>query len=291
MSESGTHRTLGFAIIGGAVALGLCLVMAVIVANSFLSPGQIYPQLEPSSVTTAAPTTAPPVTVEEMTPMGTTPPPTQATATPTPTPTTPAPTATATPCLPGLKFVSDVTVPDNTVFAPGTRFTKIWRVQSNGCAPWPTGSRWTFASGEQMGGPASVPAPQVAVGATTDIAVDLVAPAAAGSYKGYWRMVDPNGNPFGERAYVLIVVPTPTPTVPPVLINFAADRYTISKGQCVTISWYTQNVNGVYYQNQPVTGAESRVECPTATTVYNLAVQLNNGQWEYRSLTITVSGY
>lgn len=291
MSESGANRTLGFAIIGGAAALGLCLVIAVIAANSFLSPGQIYPKLEPASVTTAVPTTAPPLTVEGMTPMVTTPPPTQATATPTPSPTTPAPTATATPCLPGVKFVSDVTVPDNTVFAPGTRFTKIWRVQSNGCAPWPAGSRWAFASGEQMGGPASVPAPQVAVGATTDIAVDLVAPAAAGSYKGYWRMVDPNGAPFGERAYVLIVVPTPTPTVPPVLINFAADRYTISKGQCVTISWYTQNVNGVYYQNQPVTGAESRVECPTTTTVYNLAVQLNNGQWEYRSLTITVSGY
>ncbi len=136
-----------------------------------------------------------------------------ATARPAPT-ATPLPTATPTPtpCRPHASFVADVTVPDGTEFSPGETFVKTWRMVSDGCAPWPAGSVWSFVEGEAMGGPDQVPIPEVPLGKTVDLSVSLVAPAAPGTYKGIWQVRAPDGAPIGERAYVLIVVPAPTPT-------------------------------------------------------------------------------
>jgi hypothetical protein len=108
--------------------------------------------------------------------------------------------------------VADVNVPDGTQFLPGAKFTKTWIMESSGCAPWPEGCTWAFVSGEQMGAPSGIPVPDTALGGTVELSVEMVAPAAPGTYKGYWQMQMPNGTPFGEQAYVMIVVPAPTPT-------------------------------------------------------------------------------
>ncbi len=121
---------------------------------------------------------------------------------------TPAPSS----CLPDAAFVEDVTVPDATNFSPGEAFTKTWRIRSAGCAPWPAGSAWAFDSGDQMGAPDGVPVPDTPLDGTADISVDMVAPDTPGTYKGYWQMQDASGAPFGDRVFVLIVVPGPTPT-------------------------------------------------------------------------------
>jgi len=131
------------------------------------------------------------------------------TTTPTPQPTT---TPTAAPCLPDARFTADVTIPDGTQFAPGEGFTKTWRMTSSGCAAWPAGSVWAFDSGDQMSAPASVPVSDTPLGGDVDISVDMVAPGAPGSYKGFWQMQAPDGTRFGDRVYVLIVVPADTPT-------------------------------------------------------------------------------
>jgi hypothetical protein len=105
-------------------------------------------------------------------------------------------------------LVADITVPDNTEFASGERFTKVWRVQSSGCAPWPSDSVWAFVSGDRMGAPASVPVPDISVGESADIGVDMIAPEEPGTYKGFWQMQAPSGAWLGQPAYVQIVVPT-----------------------------------------------------------------------------------
>jgi oligopeptide transport system substrate-binding protein len=128
------------------------------------------------------------------------------TSTPRPTP-TPAPTR----CLPGATFVEDVTIPDGTQFQPGAGFTKTWRLRSSGCAPWPEGVQWAFVSGEPLGAPGSVPAPATEPGQTVDISVEMVAPNAPGTYKSYWQLQTADGTPIGDDAYVMIVVPAPTP--------------------------------------------------------------------------------
>lgn len=174
-----------------------------------------------------------------------TPTPTQNTAlTPAPpTSTSPPPTSAQTPvkacdlAAPGSPI--DVTVPDDTVMAPGQAFTKIWRLQNAGDCTWTKEYAVTFFSGEQMGAPASVLLRgNVLPGQSVDIAVDMVAPTKPGKYQGNWKLrnasnvlfgIGPGGNaPFWVRIIVeesatVSVTPTtavatltPTATQPPV---------------------------------------------------------------------------
>jgi len=116
--------------------------------------------------------------------------------------------------------VADVTVPDNTEFAPGAAFTKVWRVGNSGTCTWEAGTQLVFVSGEPLGGPAAVDVPAVAPDSNTDVSVDLVAPATPGTYRSTWQLQSPEGVRFGSQIYVQIVVPepateTPTPTEEP----------------------------------------------------------------------------
>lgn len=127
---------------------------------------------------------------------------TPATATPTVTGTPP----TATPTKTGTvqpnacdraQFISDVTVPDGTSFAPGIGFSKTWRLKNVGTCTW-TNYSIMFDSGEKMGGPDSALIPTtVAPGQTVDITLQLTSPTTAGTYRGYWKLKSNTGVPFG----------------------------------------------------------------------------------------------
>ena len=69
-------------------------------------------------------------------------------ATPTPLPGTPTATPLPMPTVCNLDaaFVADVTVPDGTVFSPGARIDKIWRIRNSGNCPWESGYQWVFVS-------------------------------------------------------------------------------------------------------------------------------------------------
>lgn len=195
---------------------------------------------------------------------------------------TPTPTPSPTPCLPDARFVSDVTVPDDTPFAAGAGFTKVWRVESNGCAAWPAGTAWTFVGGELLGAPAAITVPEIAPGGSTDISLEMRAPEAPGVYKSTWQMRGPDGAFFGDQAYVQIVVPQP------VRITFVADRYTIKIGECATLSWLVENASAVQYNGQNVEYQGVRLECPVQTTRYVLRVQDLLGEWYEQTLTLEV---
>jgi hypothetical protein len=125
-----------------------------------------------------------------------------------------------------LRYVSDVSIPDNTQMAPGQSFTKTWKVRNAGSCAWEAGFKFTFVGGEQMSGvtftlPAAVPA-----NTDLDISVAMVAPTnKAGTLRGNWRMQTAAGQFFGDEVFVQIVVggtaltntsPAPTNTsVPP----------------------------------------------------------------------------
>jgi len=109
------------------------------------------------------------------------------------------PTATFTPiaCENVLTFVEDVTIPDEYDIAPGTAFTKTWRIQNVGTCTWTTSYSLAFYQDNSMGGPATVPlANNVAPGQTVDLSVNLVAPSTAGRYTGKWTLKDASGNNF-----------------------------------------------------------------------------------------------
>ena len=125
---------------------------------------------------------------------------------------------TSTPTCDLAQFIRDVTIPDGTEFDPNATFTKTWRLKNIGTCSW-SGYTLVFDSGDSMGGPASSPLGTVAPGQEVDLSVNLKAPAAAGSYRGYWRLKNSagvllpvSGGYQSTSFFVDIKVKSPTPT-------------------------------------------------------------------------------
>jgi uncharacterized repeat protein (TIGR01451 family) len=136
-----------------------------------------------------------------------------------------SPTPVPGACTNKAAFVSDVTVPDNSYLAANTAFTKIWRLKNTGTCTWTTAYSTTFVSGDPMSAVYPVALPYTVVpGQSVDVAVNMVAPSYAGTYKGNWSLKSNTGQIFALGAaanvpfYVLIQVlssgPTPTPGSP-----------------------------------------------------------------------------
>ena len=170
-------------------------------------PSAQTPTVEPNAVFTAAAQTA---SVQLTQAAANNP----KTATPTPSiflPTiTPAPTQIlATPTddnCDKAKFITDVTIPDGTVFSPGESFTKTWRVQNIGNCTWTADYALVFDSGELMSGVS----PQLLMGSvapsdTVDLSVNFVAPTTPGNYVSNWQIRN-NANVLFAKLYVQIKV-------------------------------------------------------------------------------------
>jgi hypothetical protein len=90
------------------------------------------------------------------------------------------------------QFISDQSIPDGTTMAPGTAFTKIWRLKNIGTCTW-AGYSLVFDSGDSMSGAASSAIANTPPGGTVDISINLTAPATTGNYRGYWRIRSAGG--------------------------------------------------------------------------------------------------
>ncbi len=109
----------------------------------------------------------------------------------------PAPRAMAAICD-QVQFVSDLTAPDGSSFAPGAAFTKTWRLKNIGTCTWTTAYHLVWTGGDALGGPASILLPvSVAPGKLLDISVKLTAPATSGNYKGLWMLRNASNTQFG----------------------------------------------------------------------------------------------
>ncbi|OQY99917.1 MAG: hypothetical protein B6D41_00490 [Chloroflexi bacterium UTCFX4] len=97
------------------------------------------------------------------------------------------------------------------------------------------------------------------------------------------------------------IPPTPTPmpqatATPVAVISFGADRTSINRGECITLNWSVQNVQGVWvypqgepYNRFPRTGQGSEQVCPPVTTTYEMRVLLLDGSTQFRQVTINVT--
>jgi hypothetical protein len=146
---------------------------------------------------------------------------TQTSTNPPPTATQQPPTATLTqvPCN-QASFVSDVSVPDGTVFETGQAFTKTWRLKNTGSCTWNSSYQLVFVNGDQMNGPGSqtLTSGTVAPNSTVDVSVNMFAPASGGTYRGYWKIREPGGATFGVSTgafWVEIKAENPSVVEPP----------------------------------------------------------------------------
>lgn len=114
------------------------------------------------------------------------------------------PTSTNTPVpLPcdAAAFVADVNIPDGTQLSAGQRFTKTWRLKNIGTCTWNQSYGLAFIDGNAMGAPAVVNFTGVVPpGQTVDLSIELTAPTQPGSYRGNWKVRNPNGVLFGTGA-------------------------------------------------------------------------------------------
>ncbi|RJP54479.1 MAG: hypothetical protein C4583_02400 [Anaerolineaceae bacterium] len=123
-------------------------------------------------------------------------------------------------------FITDVTVPDGTVMAPGQNFDKTWRIQNSGTCAWTATYKAAFTgSGNGALGGVTTPIGKIVnPGDTIDITVEFVAPATAGDYVSWWKLQNDASVFFGTPFSVAIKVvgaattpatPTETPTATP----------------------------------------------------------------------------
>jgi hypothetical protein len=181
-------------------------------------------------------------------------------------------------------YVSDVTVPDNTVYAPGERFDKVWRVRNTGSLAWEPGSRLGFVSGDRMEGSEHQVTAPVASGDTADATVALVAPTEPGNYTSNWRMVDAQGQPFGQMLTVVIqvsdTVPTAgaTPTLSPKQFTPQGLRWSPNCGMAL--------VKGYIYDREgnPVNGLRVRLWTDewegAISLVSGVGITYGPGEWD-----------
>ncbi|MFU8827091.1 MAG: NBR1-Ig-like domain-containing protein [Brevefilum sp.] len=154
----------------------------------------------------------------------------------------------------------DITIPDDTKLAPGTPFSKTWRLKNAGACTWTRQYAVTFFSGNSLGAQYTQYIQQpVNPGDIVDLTVDMAAPGAIGLYQSNWMLSDPDGElfgigphgdaPFWVRIEVVLMVtdtPHPTPTFTPTPIVYVSGEADLQSGDTLDLDTATLNpTNGL----------------------------------------------
>jgi hypothetical protein len=146
-------------------------------------------------------------------------------------------------CVPGATFVADGTIPPNTVFPPGARMDKVWRVRNSGTCAWGAGYDLVLVDGPDLGARTTAPVPPTAAGQATDLAIVFRAPSGTGEYSNTWQLRSPDGKFFGPslQLTVRVGVLLEEDLVPLTPANLQA---TVTEdGEAVNLSWEDRSDN------------------------------------------------
>jgi hypothetical protein len=110
-------------------------------------------------------------------------------------------------------FVSDVTISDGSVIAPGQMFVKTWLLRNAGTCTWSKSYILIFVSGDDLDGEDTLIGESVSPGEQVKVSVSLTAPDDYATYTGYWRLVNASGVAFGASFWVKILVSDEAATV------------------------------------------------------------------------------
>ena len=126
---------------------------------------------------------------------------------------TPLPTMVATidpqECTNDLRFLNDVTIPDNTFMTYGSTVDKQWQVENSGTCSWDSSYRLKHIGGAALGAAEEVMLYPARAGTQATIQIIFTAPFTDGFYESAWQAYDPRGNPFGDPIYIRVTVASP----------------------------------------------------------------------------------
>lgn len=104
-------------------------------------------------------------------------------------------------------FLKDVTLPDSSEVCINKKVEKVWRLLNSGEELWPVGSCLTYISGDKLSATESVIIDrEILPDETIDISFTFNAPSKPGRYISHFRMAKPDGQLFGQRIYIDIIV-------------------------------------------------------------------------------------
>lgn len=116
------------------------------------------------------------------------------------------PTADAEGCFSDLRFVEDVTIPDNSFVTLGSSIDKRWLVENSGTCHWNSDYRLKHIGGAILDAPEEIALYPARAGTQATIQILFTAPFTDGVYESAWQAYDPEGNAFGDPIYVRVVV-------------------------------------------------------------------------------------
>jgi hypothetical protein len=204
------------------------------------------------------------------TPLPTTAIPVHATTPPSPAPVLPSITPSPIPCE-RVKFVKDVTIPDNTELDPGEVFIKTWRLQNVGSCTWTPAYSLVVEGVNVFNAPLVMPFAQVVVppGGIIDVSISLTAPPVAGTYRENFKLANASGQRFGlgdgsKPFWAQVQVVAPSGIVFDFIARASQAEWRSGKGNTLdtplTFGGATDDANGVARINEDVlleTGALS----------------------------------
>jgi hypothetical protein len=108
-------------------------------------------------------------------------------------------------------WVADVTNKDGTIIKPNTTFVRTWAIKNTGKTTWGTAYRLVYLDGLQdSAGALYVHLPQsVKPNEVVNVSVTFTTPSTLGTYYSYWRLVNADGQPFGEQMSMKIYAGNP----------------------------------------------------------------------------------
>ncbi len=109
-------------------------------------------------------------------------------------------------------LVADMTVPYGTIFKPGDKFTKTWRVKNTGSCNWEDDFKIAYVGGELFGSDTTKIRFRLGPNGVADISLDMIAPNMSGTVTSSWQMMTNDGKAFGQVMSVTIALPGGTTT-------------------------------------------------------------------------------
>jgi hypothetical protein len=101
-----------------------------------------------------------------------------------------------------MTFVSDISIPDGMIVAPGAKFTKTWRVRNDGNCSWDQKYSLELDQGDSLGAITKIPLTRtIKSGDSADFSIEMTAPTTPGNYAGYWHIATPYGGYMGVGTY------------------------------------------------------------------------------------------